>query len=136
MGTEERDAFLRETRIASLATLSETGGPVVVPVWFEWDGQVARIFTSRDAAKVRRIRTDPRVALSVHEPAGKKEAWVTIEGTAEIEEGDPMPLIRRLTGRYYGPERGKVMLREWEAAAERLVVLRITPARILSLSPA
>ena len=135
MSSEERDAFLRETRIASLVTLGEGGGPVVVPVWFEWDGEVARVFTSKGAAKVRRIAGDHRVALAVHEPAGKKEAWVTIEGIAALEEGDAMPLIRRLTARYYDAERARVALKDWEASAASWAVLRITPARIRSLSP-
>jgi PPOX class probable F420-dependent enzyme len=135
MGNEERDAFLRETRIASLVTLGEGGSPVVVPVWFEWDGEVARIFTSKSAAKMSRVANDARVALSVHEPVGKREAWVTIEGTAAIEEGDPMPLIRRLTGRYYDAERARVTLKEWEAGAANWAILRITPSRIRSLSP-
>lgn len=136
MTPAERDAFLQEARIASLVTLRTDGSPAIVPVWFEWDGAVARVFTGRDSAKVGNILGDPRVALSVHAPVGQQEAWVTIEGRAEPEPGDPMPLIRRLTARYYSAERGRVMLREWEAAADRLVVLRITPGRIRSLSPA
>ena len=135
MTPEERDAFLRETRIASLVTLNEHGGPVVVPVWFEWDGQAARVFTGKGSAKMRRLERDARVALSVHEPVGVKEAWVTIEGTASAEPGDPMPLIRRLTGRYYDEERARVTLKEWEAGAANWVVLRVEPRRIRSLSP-
>ncbi|MGH2633069.1 MAG: pyridoxamine 5'-phosphate oxidase family protein [Tepidiformaceae bacterium] len=47
MTNDERDAFLHEARIAKLATLQSDGSPTIVPVWFEWDGETASVFTSR-----------------------------------------------------------------------------------------
>jgi PPOX class probable F420-dependent enzyme len=128
---EGRDAFLRETRIAKLATLNADGSPNVVPVWFEWDGQTAVLFTSRTSAKVERIARDPRVALSVEEPVGVSEAWVTIEGVASIEAGG-MDLARRLAARYYSQERATAALASWETQAESWVVVRVTPTRVRS----
>lgn len=131
MTPEERDAFLRETRIAKLATLNADGSPNVVPVWFEWDGQTAVLFTSRTSSKVRRIARDARVALSVEEPVGVSEAWVTIEGVASIEPGG-MELARRLAARYYSPRRATAALESWEKQAESWVVVRVTPTRVRS----
>lgn len=131
MTPEERDAFLRETRIGKLATLNADGSPTIVPIWFEWDGAEARIFTSRKSPKVARIRNDPRVALSVEEGVGVPERWVTIEGTATIEETGGMDLARRLAARYYSPERCAEALASWEKMADQWVVLRITPRRVL-----
>jgi PPOX class probable F420-dependent enzyme len=128
---ERRDAFLRETRIAKLATLNADGSPNVVPVWFEWDGQTAVLFTSRTSSKVKRIARDARVALSVEEPVGVSEAWVTIEGVATIEPGG-MELARRLAARYYSPERATAALESWEKQAESWVVVRVTPTRVRS----
>src|SRR3970040_337863 len=96
MTAAEADAFLRETRIAKLATLQENGAPTIIPVWFEWDGEVARVFTSRTSPKVRRIAADARVALSVEEPVGVHERWVTIEGTASISDAGTVQLLTRL----------------------------------------
>jgi PPOX class probable F420-dependent enzyme len=132
MTPTEADAFLRDTRIAKLATLNADGGPNVVPVWFEWDGAVARVFTSRTSPKLRRIRRDPRVALSVEEPLGVAEAGVTIEGTAAIEDTGGLELARRLIERYYSPERVAETWPSWEAMAEQWVVIAITPSRIRS----
>ena len=131
MTPAERDAFLRETRIGKLATLNADGSPTVVPIWFEWDGAEARIFTDRKSLKVARIRRDPRVALSVEEGVGVPERWVTIEGTAAIVEEGGMELARRLAQRYYSPERCAQALAGWEKMAESWVVLRITPRKIL-----
>jgi PPOX class probable F420-dependent enzyme len=131
---DTRNAFLRETRIAKLATLQADGSPTIVPVWFEWDGQTAAVFTSRSSPKVARILARPRVALSVEESVGVPEAWVTIEGTAAIEETGGMELARRLAQRYYAAERAATAIAEWEQLAHLWVVVRITPQRIRSSS--
>ena len=132
MTSEQRDAFLKVTRIAKLATLQADGSPTIVPVWFEWDGAAATVFTSRKSPKIKRLRADPRVALSVEEPVGMSEAWVTIEGTVTIESDGGIELARRLAARYYSPDRVAAVMPSWEKMADEWVVLRITPARIRS----
>lgn len=131
MTAEQRDAFLRETRIAKLATLNADGSPNVVPVWFEWDGEVARVFTSEGSPKVKRIERDPRVALSVEEPVGVSEAWVTIEGECSVSREGTKDLIARLARRYYAPEQAEKSISEW-LARDIWVTLEIRPARIRS----
>lgn len=135
MTAAQRDVFLRETRIAKLATLQPDGSPTVVPVWFEWDGTTAVLFTSRRSPKVRRLRADARVALSVEEPVGVAEAWVTIEGVATFEESGGIELARRLAHRYYTVERAANALAAWEKTADDWVVVRIRPRRIRSSAP-
>ncbi len=130
MTTEQRDAFLAETRIAKLATINADGSPNIVPVWFEWDGAIARVFTSRTSPKVKRILADPRVALEVEEGVGVKEAWVSIEGTAEVVESGGLELARKLIDRYYSPERVAEAWPGWEKMGDEWVVLAITPSRI------
>jgi PPOX class probable F420-dependent enzyme len=134
MDRPQLDAFLQEPRIGKLVTLRADGSPTVVPIWYEWDGETAAIFTTR-GAKVRRIQADPRVALSVEEPAGVAEAWVTIEGTATIEESGGIELARRLVQRYYTPAKAAETLPGWEKMAAEWVIIRVTPTRISSLSP-
>jgi PPOX class probable F420-dependent enzyme len=135
MSAEALDAFLREARIAKLATLNADGSPTIVPVWFEWDGKTAALFTQYQTPKVGRIRRDNRVALSVEEPLGALEAWVTIEGTAAIEEHGGIELARRLIVRYYTQERVDKVLPSWERMATEWRVVRITPTRIRSSAP-
>jgi PPOX class probable F420-dependent enzyme len=132
MTPDQRHTFLHGTRIAKLATLNAGGSPTIVPVWFDWDGTTATVFTSRSSPKVKRIRADARVALSVEEPVGVAEAWVTIEGVATIEDTGGMELARRLAQRYYTPERATESLAAWEKMADQWVVIRITPTRIRS----
>ena len=134
MTTAQRDTFLMQPRIAKLVTLYADGTPTVVPVWYDWDGEHAWVFTSRNSEKIRRIRSDPRVCLSVEEPVGVPEAWVTIEGTAAIEEGG-MELARRLAPRYYTEEKAARALEQWSRQADQWVLLEITPRRIRSAAP-
>jgi len=135
MTPEQRDAFLRETRIAKLATLNGDGSPNVVPIWFEWDGREALLFTARGSAKVRRIERDPRVALTVEEGVGVPEAWVSIEGTATILAEGAWPLINRLINRYYLDDRAANARASWSRMKEEWRVIRITPSRIRSSAP-
>ncbi len=132
MTATEADEFLRETRIAKIAYLHEGGAPTIVPVWFEWDGEVARVFTSRTSPKAHRIAADPRVALTVEEPVGVHERWVTIEGTAAISETGTVELLARLARRYYDPVRAEQAIASWTVKPEMWVTLTITPSRIRS----
>lgn len=134
MTSERRDAFLRAPRIAKLATLQSDGSPTIVPVWFEWTGSEALVFTSATSPKVKRIRRDPRVALTVEEPAGLPEAWVTIEGRATLEAGG-FTLAERLAVRYYDEVKAAAALATWGKNPEMWVLLRITPTRIRSSAP-
>ena len=135
MSREQIDAFLRETRIATLVTLYAGGAPTAVAIWYEWDGAQARMFTSRDSEKLRRIRADPRVCLTVAAGVGEPEAWVVVEGAAEVHDAGGIELARRLAPRYYPPEKAAQALRRWEAAADTWVLLTVTPSRIRSLAP-
>lgn len=135
MTVSERDAFLREPRIATLSMLTASGAPAAVPIWYEWDGERARMFTSGASAKVARIRRDGRVCLTVAEPTGVPEAWVSIEGTASVEEGTGFALAGRLAPRYYTPEHAAETLASWERGAADWVTLVIEPIRIRSSAP-
>ena len=74
MTEQERDAFLAETRLGILSTVTQRGHPLSVPVWFEWDGSVVRMFSFEHAPKVKRLRANPRVSLLVVNHLKEREA--------------------------------------------------------------
>ncbi len=90
------------------------------------------MFTSRTSPKVRRIAADPRVALSVEEPVGVHERWVTIEGTASISVAGTVDLLTRLARRYYQSAQAEQAVASWTVHPEMWVTLTITPIRIRS----
>ncbi len=36
-----------------------------IPVWFDWDGEVVRMFAGKDTPKVHRLRRDPKASVLV-----------------------------------------------------------------------
>ncbi len=135
MNAEQLDAFLAKPRIAMLTSVYADGRPTAVPVWFEWNGGKALVFTSESSEKIARIKANNKVALSVAEGVGVQEAWVTIEGTATIESEGGMALAKRLLPKYYTPQRVAKALPEWEKMADQWVVISIDPSRIRSSAP-
>ena len=131
MTREQRDAFLREPRIATLVTLDEDGSPNALPLWYDWDGERLRMFSQRDTGKVRRLERDPRACVSVADPVGALEAWVSVEGTVEIKDEGGQSLALRLAERYYEPERAERTIRTWSQTGG-WVLLELTPTRIRS----
>jgi hypothetical protein len=114
--------------------LDESGGPVAVPVWFEWDGRRAEMFTSGLAPKVRRLANDPRASLLVARAAGEKEEWVSVDGSIEIHEEGALELAERLAARYWdlGDADHRATLELWRKAAGVLRRLELVPERIRS----
>ncbi len=131
MTKTQRDAFLRETRIATLVTLNEDDSPNALPLWYDWDGERLRMFSQSDTGKVRRLTRDPRACVSVADPVGALEAWVTVEGRVEMKEEGGRELALRLAERYYAPDRAERTIRAW-SKLEGWVLLELIPTRFRS----
>ena len=132
MTDQERDRFLAEPRYGILNTLRSDGSPVAVPVWFDWNGETLRMFTSVLSPKVRRLQADPRASLLVVNHLAEPESWVAFDGPVSIQEEGGFELAERLAPRYWDlsdPER-RSTLELWRKAAGALRVLELKPARI------
>jgi len=134
MSEHEIDEFLATTRLGMLTTLRDDGSPVTVPVWFEWDGEVVRVFTSLASPKLRRITHDPRATLLAPNHIDESEAWVAFDGEITISEGGAFELAERMAQRYWDlakPDR-RATVESWKAASPHLRVLSMRPRRIRS----
>ncbi|HEX9043320.1 MAG TPA: PPOX class F420-dependent oxidoreductase [Trebonia sp.] len=100
-------AVLESAALAHLVTLNPDGSPQVSVVWVGLDGDEIVAGHLPEHRKVRNIRTDSRVALSIetsaHNAAGLTE-YLVIYGTASITEGGAAELLQRLARTYLGPE--------------------------------
>ena len=132
MTAAARDQFLAAPRIGILATLRRGGFPVTVPVWFEWDGRVMRMFTNARSGKVGRLRRDPRASLLVANGVSEREAWVAFDGTVSISSEGAIELAERLAQRYWDMAEldRQATLLEWRRAAPSLRVLELAPQAI------
>jgi PPOX class probable F420-dependent enzyme len=92
-------------RLAHLVTVNADGSPHVTIVWVGLDGDEIVIGKLAVDQKVRNIRRDPRVALSI-EAEGEQygmQHYLVVEGTARVTEGGAPALLRDLAQRYIGP---------------------------------
>ncbi len=134
MTPEAREAFLVQPRLGFLATLSADGAPVSIPLWFEWDGQCARMFTGASSPKIRRLNRDARASLVVASALGEKEEWVSIEGSITIHPSGGIELAERLAARYWDlsdPAQAQT-LASWRQDAHTLRLLELVPSHIRS----
>lgn len=100
-------AVLESAALAHLVTLNEDGSPQVSIVWVGLDGDEIVAGHLPEHKKVRNIRNDSRVALSVEtgnrNPIGLTE-YLVVYGTARITEGGAPELLQRLARTYLGPD--------------------------------
>ena len=76
-------------------------------VYAGWDGDEIVTGHLADHVKLRNIRRDPRVTLSVESdvPFEGFSPYLVIKGIARVEEGGAVPLLRRITTGAF-PRRG------------------------------
>ncbi|MER6420254.1 PPOX class F420-dependent oxidoreductase [Streptomyces sp. NPDC001137] len=120
-------ALLDGKNFASVATLGPDGAPQNSVVWIKREGDTV-LFSSTDGRqKVRNLRRDPRISLSVFDLADPYTS-VEIRGTAEIlpDEGKRLPY--ELSHKYLGIDP------PGEKDDEVRVIIRIVPRKIVGFS--
>jgi len=92
--------------LAHLVTLEPDGRPQISIVWIGLDGDEIVAAHLPEHRKVRNIRRDSRVALSVE--AGTRnqmglDEYIVVHGRARITEGGAAELLQQLAHTYLGP---------------------------------
>jgi PPOX class probable F420-dependent enzyme len=100
-------ALIESDTVAHVVTLDKDGGPQVTAAWVGLDGDEIVFATLPDQRKLRNLRRDPRIALSI--PTTKTNAWGLLEylvvyGTARVTEGGAAEVLQRLAHTYLGPD--------------------------------
>jgi PPOX class probable F420-dependent enzyme len=92
----EKQAF------GNLGTLMKDGSPQVTPVWVDYDGKYVRINSAKGRVKDLNIRRDPRVSISLQDPANPYR-YLEIRGrVVEITEKGADDHINKLSQKYLG----------------------------------
>lgn len=138
----ETDRFLREHRVARLATVDEHGQPYAVPICYVFDGR--HLYTPIDEKpksvlpaelkRIRNIKIHPKVAIVVDDyfEEWDRLRYVFVAGVAEIiaphdSAEEHSAAVRQLREKY---DQYKAM------AIDELPIIKITPVRIKSWTPA
>ena len=112
-----------------LTTVGGDGAPQPFPVWFIWDGETFLIYTLTNAARLRNIARNPRVALNFD---GSRTGGdiVVFTGTAQVKPDEP-PASQNPT---YLAKYGSRINREFHSperfSDEYSIPLRVTPLTI------
>lgn len=112
--------------VVVLATVNPDGSPQTSPVWVGRDGEDVLISTAAGRRKVTNIERDPRVSLTVWDPADP-ERYVEIRGKAVVED-DPGRTFAIALAEVYDGSGGGDSFRDLPAEVVR-VILRVSPER-------
>jgi PPOX class probable F420-dependent enzyme len=113
---------------ATVATLQADGSPQTSVVWVKRDGDQVLFSTVESRQKARNLRRDPRVSVSVFDPANPYLS-VEIRGRAELTVDQHKALPVELSQKYLGEDPPA------ESPDEVRLVVRITPDKVITFSP-
>ena len=114
-----------------IATLSKDNSPHLTPVWADMDEkeELVLINSFEGSAKVRNVRRDPRVALSIVETHNTYK-MVSMKGkVVDITMNDADNHLHKLAKKYLGI--GKYYYRK---PSQKRVIIKIKPEKIMGIS--
>jgi PPOX class probable F420-dependent enzyme len=133
LGPEAR-ALLESSALVHMVTVNPDGSPQVTIVWAGLDGDEIVSGHMFPNQKVRNVRRDPRVSLSIEgtglSSRGLKE-YLVVHGHARLDEGGAPELLQRLAHVYLGPDVRFPPMDDPPAG----FVMRITPERVGGVGP-
>jgi len=100
-------AVIESAALAHLVTIDPDGAPQVSIVWVGLDGDEIVAAHLPEHRKVRNMRRDPRVALSIETPNRNRiglQEYLVVHGHARITEGGAPELLQTLAHTYLGPD--------------------------------
>jgi PPOX class probable F420-dependent enzyme len=126
--------LLESDAVAHVVTINEDGWPQVTAAWVGLEGDEIVLATMPDQRKLKNLRRDPRIAVSV--PSSTRNDWGLLEylvvyGKARVMEGGAPELLQRLAHTYLGPD---VVFPNMPAPPQGFVT-RITPERLGGVGP-
>jgi PPOX class probable F420-dependent enzyme len=114
-----------------IATLSKDNSPHVTPVWADMDEkeELVLINSFEGSAKVRNVRRDPRVALSIVETHNTYK-MVSMKGkVVDVTMNDADNHLHKLAKKYLGI--GKYYYRK---PSQKRVIIKVKPEKIMGIS--
>ena len=127
---ESARALLADRAYGHLVTTNPSGTPQTSMLWVDVEGDEVLVNTSEGRAKVRNMRRDPRVLLSV-QARDEPQSYLLIHGrVTEITSEGADGHIDMLAGRFLGMDSYP-----FRAPGEQRLLVRIVAERISGLGP-
>ena len=126
----DRDEFLAATRYAILTHHDDSGLPVAVPVWYDWNGETVEMFTHVSTPKMRQLQVAPRASVLVTNFPPEQETWIRFEGEITFGPGG-LELAERVLDRYWpeGDPR-RAVFESWRTQPDDWPKMVLAPKRI------
>ncbi|MEM7098992.1 MAG: PPOX class F420-dependent oxidoreductase [Pseudomonadota bacterium] len=133
MDTAEWKAFIQSgSRTGKVSTIRADGSPHCVPVWFIFRDEKITFMTWHNSYKAKHIAKDNRISIAVDSEIFPYH-FVTIEGTAEIEEPsmeDLYNVSKQIAQRYVPEDRVEEYAKRNAVQGE--VLVHVIPTKVLS----
>lgn len=102
----EIETLLKEARIGVFATIKKDGAPHMSPMWYIWEDEAIKMWTSMSYSKCKNVLRDSRSSFCVakDDPPYK---GVVMHGEAETSREGVREVAYKIVRRYLGPEEGE-----------------------------
>ena len=118
----EKQAF------GNLGTLMQDGSPQVTPVWVDYDGKYVRFNSAKGRVKDKNIRRDPRVAVTLQDPANPYR-YLEVRGrVVENTENGADDNINNLSQKYLGKQ-----VYPFRQPGEVRILYKVEPQKVSSM---
>ena len=126
---DEQKKFLLDKNFVNLATLMKDGSPQVTPVWVDFDGKHVLVNSERKRTKVRNMKRDPRVAVSVFDMSNPYN-FVEIRGrVVDITTDGAADHIDKMAKKYMGQDKYP-----FNGPGDVRVIIKIEPEKVAGFS--
>jgi PPOX class probable F420-dependent enzyme len=125
---EKYSDLLQKPAFGSLGTLMRDGSPQVTPVWVDFDGKHVLVNSAKGRLKDKNMRRDPRVAISLQDPANPYR-YLEIRGkVVEVTEKGADDHINKMAQKYLGKA-----VYPFRQPGEVRVLYKIEPEKVSSM---
>lgn len=126
--SEKLKAALDSRVFVTVATLQPDGSPHQSVVWVGRDGDDLFFVTGADKLKVRNLRSDPRLSVTVN-PPDEPYAYAVISGTAQLKSAGSRERMDELALKYTDQTYAEHNPESYATLPE-LITVHITPEKI------
>jgi len=122
-------AFLREPRMARVATVNADGSPHVVPMWYALHDGGFAFTTRRGRRTARNLLRDPRLTFVIDDDALPRYRAVVVDGEGRLAPDRAAEVACAVSRRYLGPDHGARYAQYMLAQHDRTAIV-VTPVRV------
>jgi len=120
--------LLEKPAFGTLGTLMQDGSPQVTPVWVDFDGKHVLVNSAKGRVKDKNMRRDPRVSISLQDPANPYR-YLEIRGrVVDITEAGADDHINKMSKKYLGNP-----VYPFRQPGEVRVLYKIEPQKVSSM---